>query len=40
MVLLVLANLVREGRISVDDLHGLAEDKLRCVRDHARDSAA
>ena len=40
VVLLVLADLVREGRISLDELQGLAEDKLRCVRDHSRPSAA
>jgi hypothetical protein len=39
VVLLVLANLVREGRISVDELHGLAEDKLRIIRDRARAAA-
>ncbi len=35
VLLLVLADLVREGRISLDELDGLAEDKLRCIRDHA-----
>ena len=40
VVLLVLADLVREGRIALDELKGLAEDKLRCVRDHSRHSAA
>ena len=40
VVLLVLADLVREGRVSLDELQGLAEDKLRCVRDHRRHSAA
>ena len=39
MVLLPLADLVREGRISLDELHGLSEDKLRCVRDHAQPTA-
>jgi photoprotection regulator FRP-like protein len=34
VVLLVLGELVGEGRISLDDLHGLSEDKLCCVRDH------
>jgi hypothetical protein len=33
--LVVLADLVREDRISLDELDGLAEDKLRCIRDHA-----
>ena len=36
VLLLVLGDLVREGRISLDELHGLAEDKLRVVRDHPR----
>ena len=40
VVLLVLADLVREGRIALDEIQGLAEDKLRCVRDHSRHSAA
>ena len=35
-VLLLLARLVHESRISRDELHGLSEDKLRCVRDHSR----
>jgi len=35
VLLLVLADLVRENRISLDELDGLAEDKLRCIRDHA-----
>ncbi len=35
VLLLVLADLVREDRISLDELDGLAEDKLRCIRDHA-----
>ena len=39
VLLLVLSELVREGRITLDELHGLAEDKLRCVRDHARSAA-
>ena len=39
-VLLVLAELVRERRISLDDLRGLSEDKLQYVRDHSRHSAA
>jgi Photoprotection regulator fluorescence recovery protein len=33
--LVVLADLVREDRISLDELDGPAEDKLRCIRDHA-----
>lgn len=40
VLLLVLGDLVREGRISLDELQGLSEDKLRCVRDHPRHSAA
>ena len=36
VLLLVLADLVRERHISMDELHGLVEDKLRIVRDHAR----
>lgn len=39
-VLLLLAQLVRESRISLDELHGLSEDKLKCVREHIRYSAA
>ena len=34
MLLLVLADLVREGRINPDELHDLGEDKLRIIRDH------
>jgi hypothetical protein len=36
VLLLVLADLVREGRITPDELHGLSEDKLRIIRDHAQ----
>lgn len=36
VLLLVLADLVREGRVRLDELDGLAEDKLRCIRDHAK----
>jgi len=36
VLLLVLADLVREGCVSLDELDGLAEDKLRCIRDHAK----
>ena len=36
VLLLVLADLVREGRITPDELHGLDEDKLRIIRDHAQ----
>jgi Photoprotection regulator fluorescence recovery protein len=36
LLLLVLADLVREGCINLDELHGLGEDKLRIIRSHAR----
>jgi hypothetical protein len=36
VLLLVLADLVREGHVSLDELDGLADDKLRCIRDHAK----
>ena len=36
VLLLVLAELVREGRITPDELDGLGEDKLRIVRVYAR----
>jgi len=36
VLLLVFANLVRDGRINMDELHGLGEDKLRIIRNHAR----
>ena len=36
VLLLVLADLVREGRINPDELHGLGEDKLRIISDHAQ----
>jgi len=39
VLLLVLADLVREGRITPDELHGLGEDKLRIIRDHAQSAA-
>jgi hypothetical protein len=39
VLLLVLADLVREGRINPDELHGLGEDKLRIIRDHAQSAA-
>jgi hypothetical protein len=31
-----MAALIREGRINLDELHGLAEDKLRIIRDRAK----
>ena len=40
VLLLVLGDLVREGRISLEELQGLSDDKLHCVRDHPRHSAA
>ena len=40
VVLLVLGDLVRQDRISLDELQGLSEAKLRCVRDNVRQSAA
>ena len=39
LLLLVLADLVREGRINPDELHGLGEDKLRITRDHVQSAA-
>ena len=39
VLLLVLADLVRKGRINLDELHGLAEDKLRIIRDHVESAA-
>jgi hypothetical protein len=36
VLLLVLADLIREGRVRLDELDGLAEDKLRCIRDHGK----
>jgi hypothetical protein len=36
VLLLVMAALIREGRINLDELHGLAEDKLRIIRDRAK----
>ena len=38
-LLLVLADLVRDGRINPDELHGLGEDKLRIIRGHTRQTA-
>jgi hypothetical protein len=40
VVLLVLGDLLREGQINVEELQGLTEDKLRCVRNHSQHSAA
>jgi hypothetical protein len=36
ILLLVLADLVRDGRINPDELHGLGEDKLRIIRGHTQ----
>jgi hypothetical protein len=36
-LLLVLADLVREGRINPDELNGLGEDKLRIIRNHEKE---
>jgi len=36
VLLLALADLVREGRINPDELHGLGEDKLRIISDHVQ----
>jgi len=36
VLLLVLADLVREGRINPDELHGLGEDKLRIIHDQVQ----
>ena len=38
-LLLVLADLAREGRISLDELRGLAEDKLLIIREHSHSAA-
>ena len=39
VLLLVLADLVRKGCINLDELHGLAEDKQRIIRDHVESAA-
>ena len=39
VVLLVLGELVRAGSIGLNELRGLSEDKLRCVRGHAQPAA-
>jgi hypothetical protein len=31
----VFGGLIRKGRLREQELHGLAEDKLRCIRSHA-----
>ena len=36
VVLLVLGELVRAGNIDLDELRGLSDDKLSCVRGHAQ----
>ena len=35
MLILVFGNLVRQGRLSEEELHGLAEDKLAHIRSYA-----
>jgi hypothetical protein len=35
MLIFVFGNLVREGRLSEEELHGLAEDKLAHIRSYA-----
>ena len=39
-LVLVFADLVREGTLDAEDLRGLSEDKLRYIRQHAAKSAA
>ena len=39
VLLLVLADLARKGSINLDELHGLAGDKLRIIRDHVESAA-
>jgi GTP-sensing pleiotropic transcriptional regulator CodY len=39
-LVLVFANLVREGKLDREDLRGLSEEKLRYIRQHAGQSAA
>jgi hypothetical protein len=36
----VFVDLVREGKLNIEDLHGLSEEKLRYIRQHAEESAA
>jgi len=36
----VFADLVREGKLNIEDLHGLSEEKLRYIRERAEESAA
>jgi Photoprotection regulator fluorescence recovery protein len=36
----VFADLVREGKLDLEDLRGLSEYKLRYIREHAEESAA
>ena len=36
VLLLVLADLMRAGRITMDELHGLDEEKLRVIRSHTQ----
>jgi hypothetical protein len=39
-LVLVFADLVREGNLDSDDLRGLSEDKLRYIHQHAEQSAS
>jgi GTP-sensing pleiotropic transcriptional regulator CodY len=39
-LVLVFADLVREGKLDLEDLRGLSEEKLRYIRQHAEQSAA
>jgi hypothetical protein len=39
-LILLFADLVREGKLDSEDLRGLSEDKLRYIRRHAGQSAA
>ena len=36
----VFVDLVSEGKLNIEDLHGLSEEKLRYIRQHAEESAA
>lgn len=32
----VFGNLIRDGRLSEEEVHGISEDKLACIRRHAK----
>ena len=36
----LFADLIREGKLNAEELRGLAEDKLHCIRQHAGRSVA